>query len=319
MRATSGVEDPTAARVPTFSVIIPSYNNPDTIGSAIRSVLRQTVSDFELIVVDDASTDATPQVIEGFLVDERVTLVTRDVNGGQSAARNTGIARARGTFVCLLDSDDLWLPAYLEMMGKTLAATPRAAVAYTDAWVLYDGIRRILRRTAMEAYRPPVTPVDPAAFLLALLEYGNFVYYSITARRDALQEVGGYDEALRGAPDYELWLRLCAAGHAFVPCSETLGIYRRRQGQLTADADFKAQASAKIFQVVLEEHDLSDEARRLASRRAQEYERAATRGPGRRRRLPIVSGPDGALARLRWFYRRPPASVRDAFPNLNEI
>jgi glycosyltransferase involved in cell wall biosynthesis len=319
MKAPAGVEDTSMARVPTFSVVIPSFNNAATIGSAIRSVLRQTRSDFELIVVDDASTDATRHLVEGFLDDERVTLVTRDVNGGQSAARNTGITRARGTFVCFLDSDDLWLPAYLEMMAKTLETTPHAAVAYTDAWVLYDGLGRILRRTAMEAYRPSVTPVDPAAFLLALLEYGNFVYYSITARRDALQGVGGYDEALRGAPDYELWLRLCAAGHLFVRCSETLGIYRRRQGQLTGDAEFKARASAKIFQVVLEEHDLSEEARRIASRRAAEYERAATLGPSSRRRLPIFSGPDGALARLRWFYRRPPASVRDAFPNLNEI
>ena len=322
MTGNAGMAKSTPATEPTFSVVMPSYNNARTIESAISSVLSQTRSDFELIVVDARSTDASLAVVESYLADERVTLVERDYNGGQSAARNTGIARARGEYVCLLDSDDLWLPRYLETMARTLETNPGAAVAYTDAWVLYDGLGRILRQTAMEARRPSATPADPVAFLRVLLERGNFVYYSVAARRQVLHEVGGYNEALRGAPDYELWLRLSTAGHTFARSDEVLGIYRRRPGQLTADPAWGDRALAEIFELVIEEYDVPEEIRGLALRRAHEHARKLAEAPGggsRRRSLPLVSGPEGALARLRWFYVRPPASVREAFPNLNEI
>jgi hypothetical protein len=317
-RRNSGMKT-TAADVPTFSVVIPAYNSAETIGSTIRSVQRQTRSDFEIIVVDDVSTDATPSVVQEFLADERITLATRDRNGGESAARNTGIARARGRYVCLLDSDDLWLPRYLEVMARTLDADPGAAVAYTDAWVLYDRLRRIYRQPAMAAWRPPVTPTDPEGFLRALLEYGNFVYCSTTVRRHVLLEVGGYDETLPGSPDYELWLRLSAAGHAFVDSGEILAIYRRRPGQLTADPGHVRRAVPEILRLVVTTYDIPDDVRALAQQRLAERLRAPTDEPAQRWRPPLVSGPDGVLARLRGLYFRPPASVREAFPDLHEV
>lgn len=304
----------------TFSVVVPSYNAAGTIGSAIRSVLGQTRSDFELIVVDDRSTDGSAAIIKSFVSDKRVTLIEREQNGGQSAARNTGIGRATGQYICLLDSDDVWLPRYLEAMAQTFEAHPRASVVYTDAWVLYDGICRILRRTAMETYRPPTIPRAPAEFLRALLEYGNFVYYSAAIRGSALRDIGGYNEALRGAPDYELWMRLAATGHTFVRCDEILAIYRRRPGQLTADPIWTERALTEIYQLVIDEYDVPGELRQLAARRADELLRRRAEEPDRRRpRLPLVSGLRGAFARLRWFYLRPPASVREAFPSLSEI
>ena len=308
-----------AQAAPTFSVVIPSYNSAQTIGSAIRSVLAQTRSDFELIVADDRSTDDSREVVTAFLGDERVTLVTRDVNGGQSAARNTGIARARGEYVCFLDSDDVWLPRYLDEMAVSLEANSDASVAYTDAWVLYDGIGRILRRTAMETYRPPATPPHPLAFLRALLEYGNFVYYSVAARRQALLDAGGYNEALRGGPDYELWLRLSATGHTFVRCEEVLAIYRRREGQLTSDPAWSDRAMAATFRLVADQYSVPADIRALALRRAEEHARRQEEPTGRRRRLPLISGPEGKVARLRWFRVRPPRSVREAFPSLTDI
>lgn len=310
-----------APGAPTFSVVIPSYNCAQTIGSAIRSVLDQTRSDFELIVVDDRSTDATRDVAHTYLDDERVTLVTREQNGGESAARNSGIARAGGRYVSFLDSDDLWLPRYLEVMSRTLESNPAAAVAYTDAWVLYDGSRRILRRTAMAAWRPPSPPADPAAFLRALFEYGNFVYNATTIRRDVLLAVGGYNEALPGSPDYELWLRLAAAGHGFVDSGEILAVYRRRAGQLTDDPGHVRRAVPEILRLVIAEYDLPEDVRALARQSLEQHERALDELPQRRRRrrLPLVSGPKGTLARLRWFYVRPPASVREAFPDLDEV
>src|SRR4051812_28108863 len=104
---------------PTFSVAIPAYNAAATIAPALRSVLAQTRGDFEAIVVDDGSTDATAEAVGPFLEDGRITLVQQE-NRGLSGARNTALASARGRYVSLLDSDDLWLPHYLERMGEAL-------------------------------------------------------------------------------------------------------------------------------------------------------------------------------------------------------
>jgi len=152
-----------------FSIAMPAYNTGKTIDAAIESVLRQTRGDFELIVVDDGSTDDTVARVERYLGDARISLV-RQSNAGPSAARNTAIAQAVGEYVSFLDSDDLWLPRYLEVMGATLEANPRAAAAFTDAWVLNDEIKRIARSTVMAPWQPPTIPTEPSMFLRALLE-----------------------------------------------------------------------------------------------------------------------------------------------------
>src|SRR5262245_44942919 len=116
---------------------MPAYNTEQTIEAAIVSVLSQARSDFELIVADDGSSDDTPARIERFLEDGRVRLIRGD-HRGPSGARNAAIAEALGEYICFLDSDDLWLPSYLEVMSAMLSGAPRAAVAFTDAWVLFD-------------------------------------------------------------------------------------------------------------------------------------------------------------------------------------
>ena len=98
---------------PVVSVIIPTYNRAHLIGRAIRSVLDQTYQDWELIVVDDASTDDIPGIVKGF-TDGRVKYIRHDENKGAAAARNTGIQAARGAYIAFLDSDDEWLPEKLE-------------------------------------------------------------------------------------------------------------------------------------------------------------------------------------------------------------
>jgi glycosyltransferase involved in cell wall biosynthesis len=123
-----------SSRPATFSVVIPAYNTADTLGEAIDSVLAQTRQDFEIIVVDDGSSDDTAAVAEGF--GDRRIRVYRQENAGPSAARNRGIAEALGEYVSSLDSDDLWLPDYLAEMGRALEENPRADFAYTHAWIL---------------------------------------------------------------------------------------------------------------------------------------------------------------------------------------
>ncbi len=304
-----------------FSIVMPAYNAERTIRSAIESVLQQTQSEFELIVADDGSTDRTQSIVRSFADDGRISLISLQ-HGGPSAARNAAIAQAKGQFVCFLDSDDLWLPRYLEVMVAALRANPNAAVAYTDAWILYDTVKRIARGTAMGALQPPVVPDDPTEFLRALLVYGNFVYYAATVRREVVVDLEGFNEDLRGPEDYELWLRIAAGGYSFVRCDELLAVYRRREGQITADPATIDRALPKVFGLVAREYDVPDDLRALAARREREYadKVGATVGAApARRSVPLVSGPHGVLARFRWFYRRPPLSVREAFPRLDDV
>jgi glycosyltransferase involved in cell wall biosynthesis len=202
---------------PIVSVVIPSYNRAALLPRAIMSVLKQTLSDLECIVVDDGSTDQTAQVVAEFQ-DPRLRVVQLLGNSGYGPANNTGIRVARGEFVAFLDSDDEWLP---EKLGRQIARlrerenSPATAVycrcairdGLTDrTWfgprVIYEG--DILERL-LEGWHP----TTPSLFLV---------------KRRALLEVGSFSESLPCAQDYDLWLRLAAASHRFVAIDEVLVI-----------------------------------------------------------------------------------------------
>jgi glycosyltransferase involved in cell wall biosynthesis len=295
-----------------FSVVMPAYNTEQTIGDAIESVLTQTRPDFELIVVDDGSTDDTRDRVERYLQDHRVRIISQ-ANSGQASARNAAIAVAAGKYVSLLDSDDLYLPQYLELMASRLDDDPAAAVAYTDAWVLDDAMRRVARTTAATPWHPPVAPQTAAEFLHALLELGNFVFVGAMIRRDALARVGPFRLGVEGSEDYELWLRLAAHGYRFVRLAQPLAIYRRRPGQWTADRGAITRSASEVFRIVADEYKIPDDVRDLARQRLP-----LTRFPARQpRRVPrLLQPPYAALSRLRHFYVIPPKEVRRAFPSL---
>jgi glycosyltransferase involved in cell wall biosynthesis len=216
-----------------------------------------------VIVVDDGSTDGTAEVAEA-VADPRITVVRQPQNLGPAAARNRAISLARAPVVCPLDSDDLWLPGYLETMGRALTSDPGAAVACTDAWVLDDGTGRV-RKTSAAANQDPPKPLpdDPDRFLVELLRR-NFVYYSVAARRESLLAVGGYDERLWIGEDWELWLRLAAAGFRFVSVPGLLAVYRKRAGSLMSTHERSLAGRREVYRVVAEDWDASPEIRDLA-------------------------------------------------------
>ena len=309
------------AEVISFSVVMPAYNTAAWVGPAIESVLNQTRRDFELIVVDDGSTDDTVATVERFVrQNERISLITQP-HRGSSAARNAAIARSVGEYVSFIDSDDLWLPCYLEVMATTLAGHPRAAVAHTDAWVLFDEIKKIARGTAMGAYQPPAVPGEPLAFLRALLEHSNFVYGATTVRRRVLVEVGGFREGLMSSLDYELWMRIAAHGHSFVRCPENLAVYRRRADQITSDPAAHHRSLPEVYRLVAEEYDVPNDIREHARRLRLEWiRRSGEPVTTRRRPVPRAVRPlHRVLWKLRWFRIRPPAKVRAAFPDLDKV
>lgn len=248
---------------PAFSVVMASHDNAATIGEAIESVRRQTRSDWELIVVDDCSGDATADIANAF-DDPRVQLVRQRENRGPAATRNRGVSLARSPVICPLDADDLWLPQNLEIMGRALAANPEAALAWADAWVLNEGSGRVRKTSAVSMQNPPdPVPEDPRSFLLELLRR-NFIYYSVAVRRESLLAVGGYDERLWVGEDWELWLRLAAAGFGFVSVPQLLSVHRKWPGSLTSSSERLFQGRVEVYRVVAEDWDTTSEVRELA-------------------------------------------------------
>jgi glycosyltransferase involved in cell wall biosynthesis len=294
--------------VPTFSVVIPAYNAERTLRATVVSVFGQTRSDFEVIVVDDGSTDATAGVVEALENDPRIRLVRRP-NGGVAIARNAGIAVAQGQYVCFLDADDVWLPTYLEAMGNALDARREAGLAFTDAWVWDEGVRRFGRRTIMDTGNPPTTVPDDARDLFRRLLAANFMFTSTTVRRDALADVGGFDARVSPSEDWELWLRFAARGYRAVRAAPVLAVYRKHAGSLSSDPGVMRESERRSLETVAT-YDLDHELRELVGVRlavlaegALSPARVEARGRERlTRHLP-------SFARLRSYRRRPPRGV----------
>ena len=128
------------AEKPTVSIIIPTYNRAHLIDRSIQSVLNQTYQDFELIVVDDGSTDNTEDIIRQFQEkDKRIKYIKHDKNKGGSAARNTGIKNSRGEYIAFQDSDDEWFPEKLEKQIEIIECTdPKVGIVYSDMFKIYN-------------------------------------------------------------------------------------------------------------------------------------------------------------------------------------
>lgn len=185
---------------PTVSVILPTFNRAATLDRSIESVLRQTYDDFELVVVDDGSTDDTGDVVDRF-DDGRIRYLEHDENRGASAARNTGIAEARGEYVAFQDSDDEWHP---EKLAKQMAAFRQApdtvGVVYTGCWRTENGVEKYLPYDGVES-----TEGDVQRSLVRR----NFIPTPVAVvRRDCFERVGGFDERAPPLDDWELWLRI---------------------------------------------------------------------------------------------------------------
>lgn len=303
---------------------MPAYNSGETISEAIASVLRQTDADFELVVIDDGSSDATGEIVAS-VGDGRVRLL-RQENRGAAAARNRGVSAARGTLVSFLDSDDLFMPDYLQVMRAAMEGAPDAGLAYTDAWTLDDKSGRIGTQTAMQRQRPPLPPpADPPAFLLELLER-NFIFTAVTVRREVLKQVGPFREELRAGIDYEMNLRIVARGYKAVCAPGLPAVYRqRRSGSIQSDWRRAATGVAAVYRIALEEYDLPPRARAVAEKQLAAAERELARaarvgGPGDlwyRRIRPVLVELRNRFTRDLW-HPSPPAEIAAAFPHMRE-
>jgi GT2 family glycosyltransferase len=239
-----------------------AHDSARTISEAIESVRLQTRADWELIVVDDGSSDDTAAIASAF-GDDRIRVVTQE-NRGPAAARNLGLRLATTPLLSTLDSDDLWLPPYLETMARVFDIERNADLAYTDAWVLDDMTGRVRKTTEMAYQRPPdPPPAAPRAFLEQLIKR-NFVYNSVTARRDALLALGGYDERLWTGEDWELWLRVAASGRRCVRAPGILAVHRDHPGTLSSDAERMRAGDREVYRIIERDWEVDEEIKELA-------------------------------------------------------
>lgn len=182
---------------PAVSVLMSVHDGAPLVAAAVASVLGQTAGDLELIVVDDGSTDATPDLLAA-VRDPRLR-VLRQERTGLTRALNAGLARAAAPLVARLDADDVALPERLERQCAFLAREPAVGLLGTAA-------REIDSRGALVRIVRP--PLDDAALRHALIRANPFVHSSVMVRRALVERAGGYDATLPVAQDYDLWMRL---------------------------------------------------------------------------------------------------------------
>lgn len=304
-----------------FSVVMPAFNAERTLGDSVRSVLAQTRSDLELIIVDDGSTDATWELAEGWAAEDMRVRTIRQRNAGPSAARNTGIAVAAGEYVAFLDSDDLWMPDYAAEMSAALDREPEAGFAHTDAWLFEEANGRIRSSTWHDYYPHPPASASWEEVLLSLLET-NFVMSSTTCRADALATVGGYEVGTRSAEDWDLWLRIVSSGRLPVFAPGCLIIGRDRAGSLSKNEAQMWSSMRDVAGRVAANEDLPASVRELARRQVDAYGRGLARveagGPTRVARRLVAAG--RRLKARHWpgsaWLPAPSPDVAAAFPEL---
>lgn len=247
---------------PLVSVVIPTFNRASTIERAVRSVLAQNYANFEVIVVDDASTDDTPQILLSLNDDQRVKLLRFTQNHGVSAARNYGVEYATGALITFLDSDDEWLPEKLSVQVAFMSAHPHAQLVQTqELWIrrgkrVNPGQKHLKKSGDIFVDSLKLCLISPSATML---------------RRDFFKAVGGFDETLLAAEDYDLWLRILRTHPAHLIDRHLVIRHGGHDDQLSAQHSldkYRVMALEKILR-----EDLSPE-RRTAAQEELERRRA---------------------------------------------
>ena len=221
---------------------MPAYNAAPYVGAAIESVLAQTMTDWELLIVDDGSTDATAEVVGRYAASDARIRLFAGPNRGAAAARNTAMAAATGTFFGILDSDDLWTPAYLTTQLARFERSPQVDVITGNGWFLGG-----------ESDGRPARPWPdrrPQPTLRSILADEASVFIMSIFRRRVYDAIGGFDETLCTAEDYDFWVRAAAAGFQFLRNDQPLGYYRRHAASLSADDVRMLTGAIRVYQKI---------------------------------------------------------------------
>ena len=207
---------------PAVSVIIPCYKQAAYLAGVLDSVVAQTYSDWECLIVNDGSPDNTNEVALRYIAAHaglRIRVIEKP-NGGLSSARNFGVAHSSGRYILPLDSDDLLRPAMLEKTVAALEANPRAGVAYTQT----------------QCFEKDTSVVQNQAFSLELLKEENHIAYCSLYRREVFEQVGGYNTNLDSYEDWDFWIGALEHGWQGTYVPEPLFLYRVKDESMYTEA-----------------------------------------------------------------------------------
>jgi glycosyltransferase involved in cell wall biosynthesis len=225
--------------MPQVSAIITTYNRAGFLPMAISSVLNQTHQDFELLVVDDCSSDHTGAVVASFK-DDRIRYVRHDVNQGESGARNTGIAKSSGRYIAFLDDDDEWLPAKLQSQIERMKQGPEQLGVVSASYL------RVRRSDGQILGRKMIAD---RGNLLDKLRKKNCVGAPsvVLIKRECFQTVGLFDEGLRSLNDYDMWIRI-ARNYLFDSIEQPLAKYYIHEQRVSTNPQALIQGVDRLLE-----------------------------------------------------------------------
>lgn len=250
--------------VPNVSIVIATYNMAQHIGGAIRSVLAQSVTDFELLIIDDGSKDATREAVEPFLADSRVRYIRQD-NAGQARATNNGIELARGRFIAFCDADDLWTPDKLALQLPEFDRGENVGVVYARKTNIgADG------EVLASPQDDPAMP-RPSGEITRELFFTNFIPYGTAlVRKECFARVGAFRPEFRMGLDWDLWLRISVHYQIRFVDAVTY-LYRIWPGQMTRNWPAMYECAFRIMDRFVQEHPGTISAATLKRARADTY------------------------------------------------
>ncbi|SFQ46675.1 glycosyltransferase family 2 protein [Hymenobacter arizonensis] len=232
------------------SIIMPAYNAANFIAESIVSVLAQTYSNWELIVVDDGSTDNTCDIVKGYSIqDPRIKYLYQE-NSRQGRARNNGIASSTGEYIAFLDSDDVWLPGKLLLQVQEIEKW-QVDLVFADSYIFSDAFDP----TAIQDYFLPRLRTVPRTFhgeegLALFLNTNRIPILTVLTKRSAVLSVGGFSEnqLVQNAEDYHLWLKMLLSGFTLVGLDCVVAAYRQHSSSVSESdgQNLKQAVEAKV-------------------------------------------------------------------------
>lgn len=230
--------------IPLVSVIMPAYNSGQLIRKSIRSVIEQTYPKWELIVINDGSTDDTAEIVSSICaLDPRVKLITQK-NGGIGRSRNVGFSHASGEWLAYLDHDDLWAKDKLEKQMSVAIQNPSYDVLFCGGWFFYND-----DLTNLVDYKTIYGEFSPDKMFLRQLEENYIPTLAVLVKRSILERIGPWDEdkAVQGCDDYDYWFRMARVNAVFYSLDEKLFYYRKHGSNYSNNVSKMLTAEAHVL------------------------------------------------------------------------
>lgn len=235
--------------MPRVSIIVPTFNCARYLGRALDSALSQIYRDYEILVVDDGSTDETRELVDRYGGKVRYFY---QANGGLSSARNLALSKASGEFIAYLDADDMWYPQKLERQVAFLDRNRDCGLVHSDVTVIDEMDRVIYLQVNKERGRK----VPRGGCTRDLLRENHVLILTVLERRDCIERAGTFDERLKETQDYLHWMLLAMDGIPFGYISEPLAKYRWRRDSLSSSTRGTQEDLRRTFDILLSEKSL---------------------------------------------------------------